>query len=295
MHRRSFLRVSGAAGATVALAGIAAAPSLVRGASAPRPQHPVPFSLRRVGVQLYTVRNVLAQHPERTLAQLRSAGYTIVETAGLPPGTSATSFRAMLDRTGVRSPSGHYPLDQLETRFADVLTAAVTLGQRFIVLPFLPPQTRPSRDAYASIADRLNAVGERARAAGVRFAYHNHDFEFATFGAATPAFDILLHRTDPTLVSFELDTFWVFRAGYDPNHYLARHPERFTLCHLKDGTRPPAPRMVEVGAGAIDFRRLLGLAAAAGLQYGYVEHDDAADPLASVRASREYLHRLLDG
>ena len=300
MDRRTFLRVSGAAGVTAAVAGTACARGVSLGASAPAPSgargaQGDPFMLSQVGVQLYSVRKLMQQDAERALGEVRAAGYQLVETAGIPAGLSASAFRAMLDRAGLRTSSGHYPLEQFEQNDAAVIASAGTLGQEFVVLPFLPPAMRGSRDAYVALADRMNAFGEHARAAGVRFAYHNHDFEFAMFGGATTALETLIERTDPKLVSFELDAYWAYKAGHDPVRLFERFPGRFALCHLKDGTGAPERRIADVGAGVIDFRRLLSLAGTAGLRYGFVEHDEPVDAIASIRASHDHLRRLLTG
>lgn len=299
MDRRTFLRVSGAAGVTAALTGTACARGVSLGASSASSARDGAsrgdaFPLSRVGVQLYSVRKAMQQDPERALAQVRGAGYDLVETAGFA-NVSAGAFRAMLDRAGLRTSSGHYPLEQFEQGGSAVFANAATLGQEFVVLPFLPTAVRGSRDAYAALADRMNTFGARAKAAGVRFAYHNHDFEFATFGGGAPAYETLLARTDPALVSFELDAYWAYKAGHDPVQLFERFPGRFALCHLKDGTAAPDKKMAEVGGGVIDFARLFARAGGAGLRYAFVEHDEPVDAIASIRASHEYLSRLLPG
>ena len=174
-----------------------------------------------------------------------------------------------------------------------MFATAHALGQEYVIVPFLAAAMRVSHDVYSALADRFNRLGERARAAGLRFAYHNHDFEFETFGTGKPAFDTLLERTDPALVSFELDVYWVYKAGHDPLQYFTKHPGRFALCHVKDGTAPPARTMVDVGAGAIDFAGLFALAERAGLRYAIVEHDQPTDAIASIRASHAALVHLL--
>ena len=113
-----------------------------------------------------------------------------------------------------------------------------------------------------------------------------------TFGPV-PGLELLLARTDPALVSFELDAYWAYKAGQDPVRLFERLPGRFSRCHLKNGTAAPARTMVDVGAGVIGFRRLFALSSAAGLRYAFAEHDAPVDALASVRASRDHLARLL--
>jgi sugar phosphate isomerase/epimerase len=284
MDRREFLRVTGAATVAVAVGGAACSRN-GETVSAPRS-----FSIENVGLQLYTVRTLMAQSVENTLAQVANAGYRLVETAGTYT-LSPADFRAALGRHGLRSPSGHYALEQVES--GDALDTARALGQTWIVVPSIPQPLRRSPAAYLELADRFNRIGERCRAAGMRFAYHNHNFEFESLGGSAPVYDTLLARTDPALVWFELDAYWAYKAGQDPVAYFERFPRRFSLLHVKDGTAPPERAMVDVGKGVIDFRRLFALARTAGLRYAFVEHDQPSDALASIRASHDHLARLL--
>lgn len=281
LSRRTFLT-------TTALAAAGATLPVNLWASATKRE----FPLASVGLQLYTVRSLMQQSPRSALEQVAAAGYTLVETAGLY-GLAPPAFRALLDAAGLRSPSGHYPLEQLETNSTQLFATARELGQEWIVVPSVPRAARASLAAYDALAARLDELGRRCRDAGFRFAYHNHDAEFETFGGGVPAYDTLLARTDPALVAFELDAYWAYKAGRDPVRYFERFPGRFALCHVKDGTAPPERRMVDVGVGVIDFRRLFAVSARAGLRYAFVEHDQPPDPVKSIRASREHLVQLL--
>jgi sugar phosphate isomerase/epimerase len=284
MDRREFLRASATVAAAVAVGG-AACSRARESVSTPRS-----FSLDAVGVQLYTVRTLMQQSVDGTLEQVARAGYRNVETAGLynlPPA----ALKALLGRHGLRSPSGHYPLDQAES--GEAIATARALGQTWLVVPSVPANLHGSRAAYVELADRFNRIGDSCRAAGLRFAYHNHNVEFETYGQSAPAYDVLLARTNPALVWFELDAYWAYKAGYDPVSYFERFPGRFSLLHVKDGTAPPARAMTDVGKGVIDFRRLFALSRTAGLRYAFVEHDQPSDALASIRDSYQHLARLL--
>lgn len=295
MDRRSFLLGTGAAGLAALWGGTACAQRAGGGGgedAAERRRDAAGFPLTAVGLQLYTVRTLMERDVDRTLEQVAAAGYPLVETAGLYNRTPE-SFRHSLDRFGLRSASGHYPLDQLEREPERLIATARTLGQEYVVVPSLPYALHSSAAAYVALAERFNRLGRLCRDAGLRFAYHNHSFEFETFGGAAPAYDTLLERTDAALVSFELDVYWAYKAGQDPLRYFARYPGRFALCHVKNGTAPPERAMVDVGAGAIDFAGLFQRARTAGLRYALVEHDQPRDPLASIRVSHEHLARLL--
>jgi sugar phosphate isomerase/epimerase len=235
--------------------------------------------VERIGLQLYTVRELLADDVPGTLAAVAAAGYTEVETAGyadLEPG----AFAAALQQAGLTAPSAHVPLKRIESAPSQLLEEAAMLGHRYLVLPFLMPWQRLSLDAYRDVADTLNAFGEQCAAAGIRLAYHNHDFEFEPIDGQRP-YDLLLERCDPARVCFELDLYWASKAGADPAGLLRAAPQRFRLCHVKD--MDAEGEMTEVGKGTIDFAALF--AAGVELEHYFVEHDKPGDPLASIRHS----------
>ena len=293
MDRRKFLRVTGAASLagmwSGSLAACAHSTAASSGASPAASRAAGGFSLAQVGLQLYTVRDAAAKDLDGTLAQVAAAGYKLVETAGLYDRTPA-DLRALFDKHGIRTVSGHYPLADLEKAPDAQFAAAKTLGQEYVTVPWLDPSLRTA-ETFGSLPGRLNKLGEQARAAGLKIAYHNHDFEFTRVGGST-LFDTLLARTDPALVDLEMDVYWVTKAGADPVALLRQHPRRFPMLHLKDATAAPERRMVDVGAGTIDWAALLTLARDQGTAHAFVEHDEPTDPLASIRASYSYLSRL---
>ncbi|HUG41708.1 MAG TPA: sugar phosphate isomerase/epimerase [Longimicrobiales bacterium] len=150
------------------------------------------------------------------------------------------------------------------------------------------PEARRSLDDYRRLAGRLEDAGGRAREAGLQLAYHNHDFEFERLDGAVP-FDILA-GTDPDLVQFQLDLYWIRKAGGDALAYFRRHPGRFPSVHVKDMAADGA--MVDVGAGVIDWPALFAHADTAVIRHYFVEHDQPADPLASIRNSFIHLRGL---
>jgi sugar phosphate isomerase/epimerase len=232
MRRRAFL----ATGAIAALASPARA-----------------MSLANVGVQLYTVRDLLQRDFEGTLAKIAALGYRTVEFGGLE-GPSPKETLAMLKRHGLSASSGHAPFDALEHALPKVLEDANAREQQFVVCPFIDESRRRTLDDFKRLAALFNAIGEQARRAGLAFAYHNHDFEFAAIDGQLP-YALLLAETDPALVGMELDLYWMTRAGNDPVAWFKRHPGRFPLLHLKDMTRDGA--ITDVGSGTIDFKRIL--------------------------------------
>jgi sugar phosphate isomerase/epimerase len=246
--------------------------------------------LDRIGVQLYTVRDVLQRDFEGTLARIARIGYQEVEFAGYM-GRTAAQVRDAVRRVGLSAPSAHVPLAALGEGWERVLDDARTVGHGYVVMPWLDEKDRPNLDAYRRIADRLNRAGEAAARAGIRFAYHNHNFEFAPMENRLP-YDVLLESTDPRHVWFELDLYWITKGGQDPLTYFARWPGRFRMVHVKDSAGPPEHRMADVGAGTIDWGRIFKHRKEAGIEHFFVERDDPPEPFASVAASYAYLRDL---
>jgi hydroxypyruvate isomerase len=282
-NRRNFLVTSGFALSTVAL-GTLALPRSARPAPAPGP------SLGPVGVQLYTVRKAMQSDFEGTLQKVAAIGYKQVEFAGLF-GHSSSEVRSMLDRLGLTAPSMHVPFESLDTGWDTVIDDAHHLGCRHVIVPSIPGALRASLDDYRRVADKFTRGAEAAAKANLRFAYHNHDIDFAPLDRLLP-FDVLLDATDPKLVGFELDLYWIVRSGQDPLRYFNRWPGRCKLVHVKDTKGAPEHRMTEVGSGIIDWPPLLARARSAGVEHFVVEEDDAAEPLASITTSFSYLQNL---
>ncbi len=259
-----------------------------------RPRAPSPYPLAprrrldRIGLQLYTVRDEMKKDVEATIARVAATGYTEVEFAGYF-GRAPCDLRALLDHNGLSSPSSHISLAPDQWRAA--LDAAAVVGHRYVVLAWIPAEERHTLDDYKRWAERLNHAGTEAKAAGLQFAYHNHDFEFTPVEGKLP-YDILLAETDPKLVQLEMDLYWITKGGQDPLAYFARWPGRFPMVHVKDSMGPPDNKMADVGAGKIDWKRIFAKEQQAGIKHFFVEHDQPADAFASIRASCEYLKRL---
>jgi sugar phosphate isomerase/epimerase len=287
--RRVFL-VKLAAGAVSVTAGLAGAQSLAAAAGrtamsrAARP-------LAAIGIQLYTVRDAMAADFEGTLERLAGMGYDEVEFAGYF-GRSPARVRTLLDGLGLAAPAAHVPLAALRDDLEATLDTAAAAGHTWVVCPWIAPAERTS-DGYRHLADVLNRAGEAGRRAGLRVAYHNHEFEFEPLdGVDTLPFELLLRRTDPTLVDFELDLYWVSQAGHRPLDWFARHPGRFTLVHVKDMDGSPERRMVDPGRGVIDFPAILDRREQAGILHWFVEHDQPEDPFGTAAVGLDYLRRL---
>jgi len=252
-----------------------------------------------VGLQLYTVRNQMQRDMPGTLAQVAAIGYREVEFAGYF-GRTPAEVRALLDRDRLTAPSTHIPIDVLNSGTAGwqkALDDANVIGHQWVTIPWLAPEQRPrAADGWRRLAEQLNRGAEAAHTSGLRFAYHNHDFEFATVGgdggAGVLPLELLLRETDPLRVDFEMDVYWVTKAGQDPLALMGRHPGRFKLLHLKDATPAPERAFADVGHGTINWRAIMGARGPAGVEHMFVERDESPDPIASIRNSYAYLASL---
>lgn len=263
--------------------------SATLGPSAAHAAGPLGTRAHAIGVQLYTLRTLMADDLEGTLAAVADIGYEEVELAGLWRRSPA-EFRALLDGVGLRAASSHHGLPDLRERWPETLAGANALGQAWVVCPSIGDDERTA-EGLRRVADDFNRAGEAAREAGLRFGYHNHDWEFRPLADGTVPYDLLLERCDPALVSMQLDLFWIVHGGRDPHAYFAAHPGRFTSVHVKD--RTSAGEMVAVGRGVIDFASIVAAAGRAGIEHWFVEHDRPADPIEDVRTSFGTLRALL--
>lgn len=276
-NRRTFLQALGVAAAASALPR-----ELFAGARATR--------LDPIGLQLYTVRSLMAKDVDGTLATVAGVGYREVEFAGYFNREPA-ALRAMLDRLKLKSPSCHLGLDAVEGGFDGTAAAAKTMGHEWVVVASVPGRFFQSVASLKELAQRFNAVGKRAKDAGLRYGYHNHNVEFKPVEGTVPL-ELLLSETDPALVDFEMDVYWVTQGGGDPLALINKFPGRFKLLHAKDASGPPDQKMRDVGSGVIDWKRIFAAHKKAGVEHVFVERDDAPDPVASITASYEFLHKL---
>ena len=247
-------------------------------------------SIDRVGVQLYTVRAAMGRDVAATLRAVAKLGYREVEFAGYFKHAPA-EIRAMLNDNGLASPSTHLGLDDLRLRFGATAETAHVVGHRYLTVASLDMRGLKALDDWKKVADTFNEVGRLAKGAGLRFAYHNHATEFAVADGQTPM-DVLIAGTDPSLVTFEMDLFWVTKAGFDPRTLFARFPGRFEMVHVKDSRGAPEHQMTEVGAGTMDWKGIFAQHRRAGIQHYFVEHDEPTDPMDSIRVSFNYLKAL---
>ncbi len=278
MDRREFV---GAAAAVTASA-FAIPKSAFRSSAATR--------ISKIGLQLYTLRDKMKADVEDTLEKVAETGYKEVEFAGYFDKTPA-QIRHILDAHGLVSPSAHVPYESIASGWSKVLDDAHVVGHKFITVAWIPQEVRPDLDGWKRVAEQFNHAGEAARNAGFQFCFHNHNYEFAAMNGTLP-YDVLLAAADPKLVQMEMDLYWICSANQDPLPYFAKYPGRFPMVHVKDMGPAPEHKMMDVGKGIIDWKRIFAQSTQAGIQHYFVEHDEPTDAFADIKTSYDYLRNL---
>jgi sugar phosphate isomerase/epimerase len=245
--------------------------------------------LGNIGLQLYTLRDIMKRSVPRTLEEVAKAGYEEVEFAGYF-NRASQQIRQLLDANGLKSPSAHIQMTDLGPGWEVMLEDANIIGQKYLTVAWIDASER-TLDGYKRVANQLNEAGIKAAGEGVQLAFHNHAYGFDKIAGQIP-YEILLRETDPRYLVMEADVFWMRQAKQDPLSWFARYPGRFHMLHLKDMGPPPKDRMLDVGKGVIDWRTVLTRSKAAGVRHYFVEHDEPRDPIASIRSSYRYLRGL---
>lgn len=270
--------------------------------------------VENIGIQLYTLRNVLPEDPTGTLQAIKEAGFKQVE---LSDATLLPKLQPALKSLDLAVNSSHFPAPFITGNWAPLEAFGVKAPKRkdfeylvelaaghdlqYLVFPYLFPQDRGGLDFYKSLAEKLNNAGEQAKAAGVALCYHNHAFEFQPMENTSP-FQVLMEQLVPDLVNFELDLFWVSVAGLDPSSFINEHKERIKMLHLKDKKKGTKQAYQEsaiakdsfqpMGAGALNFKEILKSASEAGVVHAFVEQDESPNPLVDIKKSVQYLKKL---
>jgi sugar phosphate isomerase/epimerase len=245
-----------------------------------------------IALQMYTLREQAERDFVGTLRAVAEIGYPAVQlqTYGR---MAARELRRRLDDLGLAVAGTHLGLPDVESRLDEEIAFNVELGNRDLVCAWIPAERRRSADDWHRLAELFEVAGERCRAAGTRFSHHNHDFEFEDVGGSVSGrtgLEILFAETDPALVSFEPDVYWIALGGADPAAVIRQYAERCRLIHLKDVGRDEARSFAEVGEGRLDFGPIFAAAEEAGAEWYVVEQDRCArPPLESVRLSLAHL------
>lgn len=249
-----------------------------------------------IGIQLYMVRDDMERDARGTLRQIGQMGYRQIESyggnKGMFWGLSNKEFKAMAGDCGLSLVSSHY--NDGPDSFEQQVEKAAEIGMRYLICPWKGPQK--SIDQFKIFADEFNRNGEICSKHGMRFGYHPHDYPYKPVDGQLPI-EVLLDRTDPKLVDFQMDFYYTVTEGHDPLAYIQKYPHRFKLCHMRDVLKTRLPKgsqdesACDLGQGIIDYPKLLTAALADGMQYFFVEQSRffRETPLQSARANARYL------
>jgi sugar phosphate isomerase/epimerase len=270
-----------------------------------------PFGLP-IGLQLYSVREMMAKDYEGTLKQIGALGYQEVETAGYFDH-SPQQVKSAMSAAGLKCVSAHYSYTSLSKDFDKIVAFNKDIGVQYIICAF-PGIKDPSRlkdtsyrtqtssftlEDYRWNADQFNKFGEKLKAAGLKFGYHNHTMEFAKQDGVVP-FEEMVRLTDPDLVTFEMDCGWVIVGGANPVDYLRRYPSRISMLHVKDfkhaekpvSTLEPPPA-AELGRGTLDYRPVFEAAKKANIKHYFIEQEEFdLPPMESLKIDADYMKKL---
>ncbi|WP_339790413.1 sugar phosphate isomerase/epimerase [uncultured Imperialibacter sp.] len=293
MNRRTFVKSAGAlsTAALVPLTGFSAAR---------KPKY-------KLGLQLFTIRDAMAKDPVSTLKQVKALGYQDTEIFGYDGakgtyyGMKAADFKKLLNDLQLTATSGHYdfssyfnqPMDKLLGYLDQCIEGAKVIDAKYITWPWLAPDYH-TPDNFKLLADKLNQMGERVQSAGLGFAYHNHDFEFAPHNGVK-GYDIILSETDPQLVKLQMDMYWVVRSSNStPAELIAANPGRYVMWHIKDMDKVTQDYS-ELGNGSIDYIKMLSTIDTDALEYYYLEQGGnfATNSMQSIADSAAYFKKHL--
>jgi sugar phosphate isomerase/epimerase len=265
-----------------------------------------------LGLQLYSVRELLPKDYDGTLKQIGAIGYREVESAGYYDHSAAQVKQAM-SNAGLHLVSAHYNSDDLHQKLDGILAFSKELGLSYIICSYpgfkdparvksIPAKERSNAftlEDWRWNAEQFNAIGKKVSAAGLKFGYHNHSMEFRKTDGVMP-YDELLRLTDPAHVTMEMDCGWVVVGGANPVEYLSKYPTRITMLHVKDfkNITPTSsivnvPTIVELGQGTIDYRPILHQAAKAGVKHCFVEQEGYnVPPMEGLKIDADYMRKL---
>lgn len=288
-------------------------------------------NINNIGLQLWSIAKNIEQDFAGSMEMISSIGYKELELFGPYPFSSekdkaawnsitkmvgfsqsgyfnhtAKQFKEILDRHGLSTPAMHVGLDTLRNKLSETAEAAHVLGQQYAGIAAIPEDERKTMDDYKRMADEFNVIGEKAKKLGIRFYYHNHGYGLKEMEGRVP-FDIILERTDPTLVFFEMDIFWTTAGSADPLKYIDGHPGRYKLVHVKDmkqlvrfkgdGGNPQQwielfPYITDAGSGVLDLKKILAHAKKSGVEHFILENDVITDPKDSLEKGYKYVSSL---
>ncbi|MGZ8511806.1 MAG: sugar phosphate isomerase/epimerase family protein [Chitinophagaceae bacterium] len=286
--RRDFLQMSGSMAAALTLAPLTRSLLMNDELAELRKKQ------KTFGLQLYSLRDDMPKDPKGILKQVASFGYKQVEgyegPQGMFWGMGNTDFKKYMDDLGMEFITSHCNIDKdFEKKAAD----AAAIGMKYLICP--SRGSYKTVDDFKKVAADFNLKGEICKKNGIRFAYHNHEYSFKETDGQYPQ-DIMMMNTDPAIVDYEMDIYWVVTGNQDPIVWLNKYPNRFVLGHVKDRIKGATDRGASciLGTGSIDYPKIVKAAKHNGMKYFIVEHEryDNSTPLKCVEADAEYMKKL---
>lgn len=280
LSRRLFLQQSGAlaAGATLLPAALYATGTTVK----------------KPGIQLYSLRDDMERDPKGTLKSVARIGYKEIESYpgknGFLWGMKPAEFKAYMKDLGLDNVSTH---TGIEKNMPELMDQAAEAGFKNFVVSWIGEEQRKTLDGFKNVAGQFNKFGELARQRGMMFGYHNHDYPFIEMEGQMP-FDVLVQNTDDKLVSYEMDVFWVIEPGQDPVAFLNKYPGRFSMAHVKDRDPKNAKFSTIIGEGNLPMAKIMTAAQKAGVKHYFVEVEEygTLTPTKSVELSLAGMKKL---
>lgn len=292
MNRRHFLSRSSALACATALA-----PSIASGSSLARLVSDSSDSgaakrLKRIGLELYSVRDAMKQNPEKTMAAVRAMGYRNVELLWSMGnfGRTPKQVKATLDAEGLKAPSAHIDAKLFTDGWDKALDQAHYLGHRYLIVPSLPDGERATIDAWKKWGDRFNEAGAKARKAGIWLAFHNEPDHMKPIGGVVP-YDVFVDQTSPSVVRHQLDVGNMTMGGGDPMAYLKKYAARYWSFHIKDVV-PDRSHDTDLGKGTVQLKALLGAISDIDHKPLYVEQEGVDDPMGAASRDFKYLQAM---
>lgn len=243
------------------------------------------------GVQLYSFRDSMLKNPIKTLEEIAGLGFKEIESAGSSKGyyygLTPSEMGKTCQELGMKLTSGHVRLDDA---FEQTMEDAVISGQKYVICSSMPSDGQ-TVDNYKKVAEQFNKAGEACKKLGLKFGYHNHEYEFESENGKV-LYDVLMDNTESDLVYMELDLGWVVMAGKDPLHYFKKYPKRFPLWHLKDMDKGKK-ESTEFGKGVLDISLMLQNKKLSGVEHIYIEQEEyASTPAESMAHNLNYLKKI---
>lgn len=247
---------------------------------------------KKMGVQSYSVRHALNKDFAGSMKKLADMGYTYIEGYGLTPegqmaGAAPKEYKKIVGELGMNLLSTHSSLFYPE-QASKIIEIAHDIGLKYLVVSGVPEKLR---DDYYKVSEILNKTGEKFKGSGVKMCYHNHAFEFDKINGEVPL-EIMLKETDPELLSFEADLYWVTKGKANPMDLINKFPGRFSLFHIKDAN--VNLDMTTVGEGIIDFPTIMKHRKKAGLEHYFIEDERENDPFGNLEKAFNYMNNLKD-